>query len=335
MRTLLTLRPPPSPPCLSSFSSSHPCLLLGFRPNHRFHFLTPCSSLKQTKKKSLQKTATRPPSAPPQSLKWLFSSPKTDEGGEIEKTGPSGGGGDDGDEDEGGFALTGSVLAGLFLVGLVGGFGAVGYVYKDQINAFLNQFSTLIEGYGPVGYALFVAVYAGLEILAIPAVPLTMSAGLLFGTVIGSILVSISGTVAASVAFLIARYFARERILKMVEGNKKFIAIDKAIGENSFRVVTLLRLSPLLPFSLGNYLYGLTSVKFVPYVLGSWLGMLPGTWAYVSAGAFGRAIIQEESDVGLPGGNGQLLTLAAGLLVTALAAAYVTRLAKDAVKDID
>ena len=73
---------------------------------------------------------------------------------------------------------------------------------------------------------------------------------------------------AASVAFLIARYFARERIVKLVEGNKKFVAIDKAIGENGFRVVTLLRLSPLLPFSLGNYLYGLTSVKFIPYVLG-------------------------------------------------------------------
>lgn len=74
--------------------------------------------------------------------------------------------------------------------------------------------------------------------------------------------------VAASAAFLIARYFARERILKLVEGNKKFLAIDKAIGENGFKVVTLLRLSPLLPFSIGNYLYGLTSVKFVPYVLG-------------------------------------------------------------------
>lgn len=74
--------------------------------------------------------------------------------------------------------------------------------------------------------------------------------------------------VAATVAFLIARYFARERILKLVEGNKKFLAIDKAIGENGFRVVTLLRLSPLLPFSLGNYLYGLTSVKLIPYVLG-------------------------------------------------------------------
>ncbi|CAL1394458.1 unnamed protein product [Linum trigynum] len=117
-----------------------------------------------------------------------------------------------------------------------------------------------------------------------------MSAGLLFGPLIGTIIVSISGTVAASIAFLIARYFAHERILKLVEGNKKFLAIDKAIGENGFRVVTLLRLSPSLPLSLGNYLYGLTSV-FVPYVMGSWLGMLPGTWAYVSAGAFGRTII--------------------------------------------
>ncbi|KAL6210227.1 hypothetical protein ACLB2K_015460 [Fragaria x ananassa] len=324
MRTLfLTLRPPPSPPSLSPFSSPKP-------NHHRLHFLSPCSSLKQTNTKTTR--LQKPTAAPPQSLKWLFSNPKRDDGADIEKTGRGGGGDDEG---EGEFALKGTILAGLLLVGLVGGFGAAGYVYKDQVNAFLNQFTTLIEGYGPAGYALFVAVYAGLEILAIPAVPLTMSAGLLFGTVVGSILVSISGTVAASVAFLIARYFARERILKMVEGNKKFLAIDKAIGENGFRVVTLLRLSPLLPFSLGNYLYGLTSVKFVPYVLGSWLGMLPGTWAYVSAGAFGRAIIQEESDVGLPGGNGQLLTLAAGLLVTALAAAYVTRLAKDAVKDID
>lgn len=232
-------------------------------------------------------------------------------------------------------ALKGTILAALLLVGVVGGFGGVGYFYRDQINTFLIQFSDFLEGYGPVGYALFVAVYAGLEILAIPAIPLTMSAGLLFGNVTGTIIVSISGTIAATVAFLVARYFARERIMKLVEGNKKFVAIDKAIGENGFRVVTLLRLSPLLPFSLGNYLYGLTSVKLVPYVLGSWLGMLPGTWAYVSAGAFGRAFIQEEAEGGLQGGNEQLLTLGLGLLATAIAATYVTRLAKDATKDIE
>lgn len=288
--------------------------------------MKPCSSLKETKKqKTLQKA---PSNKAPQSLKRLLNlNPEGDDGEES--------GGDEGEGLGGENAVKGTILAGLLLVGVIGGFGGVGYFYKDQINAFLTQFSGFIEGNGPAGYALFVAVYAGLEILAIPAIPLTMSAGLLFGSITGTIIVSISGTVAASAAFLIARYFARDRILKLVEGNKKFLAIDKSIGENGFRVVTLLRLSPLIPFSLGNYLYGLTSVKFVPYVLGSWLGMLPGTWAYVSAGAFGRAIIQEESNVGLTGGNGQLLTLGLGLLATALAAAYVTKLAQDAVKDIE
>ncbi|ESQ34503.1 hypothetical protein EUTSA_v10008173mg [Eutrema salsugineum] len=306
-----------------------------FRLCRRFHFLKPCSSLKQTKKKKQQQSL-RPPSTapPPQSLRWFFNPKSSDDDNDDDAKSSAAESDDDGGS-EGDAAIKGTILAGVLLIGSVGGFAGVGYVYRDQINTFLTQFSTLIEGYGPAGYALFIAVYAGLEILAIPALPLTMSAGLLFGSVVGTIIVSISGTMAASVAFLIARYFARERILKLVEGNKKFLAIDKAIGENGFRVVTLLRLSPLLPFSLGNYLYGLTSVKFVPYVFGSWLGMLPGSWAYVSAGAFGRAIIQEESNVGLPGGNGQLLTLGLGLLVTALAATYVTRLAKDAIKDID
>ncbi|KAK4794802.1 hypothetical protein SAY86_012796 [Trapa natans] len=301
------------------------------RPNKRFHFIKPCSSLKQSRKKQQQQTLQK--TTAPRSLKW-FSTPKEDEG--------DGGDGSDepkNEDDSGGLegdtAVKGTLLAGVLLIGVVGGFASVGYIYRDQINAFLNQLSTFIDGYGPAGYAVFVAVYTGLEILAIPAIPLTMSAGLLFGSLIGTVIVSISGTLAASVAFLIARYFARERILKLVEGNKKFLAIDKAIGENGFRVVTLLRLSPLLPFSLSNYLYGLTSVKFFPYVLGSWLGMLPGSWAYVSAGAFGRAIIQDESEIGSLGGNGQLLTLGLGLLATAVAATYVTRLAKDAVKDIE
>ncbi|KAH7685170.1 Transmembrane protein TMEM64 protein [Dioscorea alata] len=288
----------------------------------RFPAFRPLSSLKESKNPTLRKAS----SNVPQSFKFDNS-----------KGGSDGPGGPDGPE--GGLGsetvAAGSVLAGILLVGLIGGVGAVGFLYKEQINAFLNQLSVFIEGYGPAGYALFVAVYTGLEVLAIPAIPLTMSAGLLFGTLTGTIIVSISGTLAASASFLIARYFARERILKMVKGNKKFLAIDKAIGENGFKVVTLLRLSPLLPFSLGNYLYGLTSVKFVPYVLGSWLGMLPGTWAYVSAGAFGRAIIQDESEFGVFGGNNQLWTLGLGLLATALAATYVTRLAKDAVKDIE
>ncbi|KAL6614048.1 hypothetical protein ACP70R_036318 [Stipagrostis hirtigluma subsp. patula] len=314
----------PSPVLSSHFSPPAPGASPWRRRLRGRTFHPPLSSLREPNKATLRKASTNVPfrlggggSGSPKDRR-----PAADDEEEAEEDGG------------GSAAVTGTLLAGALLVGVIGGFGAAGYVYKDQINSFLTQFSGFIDGYGPAGYALFVLVYAGLEVLAIPAIPLTMSAGLLFGSVTGTIIVSISGTLAAAVAFLIARYFARERILKLVEGNKKFLAIDKAIGENGFKVVTLLRLSPLLPFSLGNYLYGLTSVKFLPYVLGSWLGMLPGSWAYVSAGAFGRAIIQEESEVGL-GGNGQLWTLGLGLLFTAVAAAYVTRLAKDAVKEID
>lgn len=148
MRTPLTLRPPqpsPPPPCL--FSST---FLFSFRPSKRFHFLTPCSSLKQTKK---QKRSTAPTTAP-QSLRWFFSNPRSEEEGGGGGAGGGGGGdkrGGDGEkggglELEGDTAIKGTILAGVLLVGVVGGFSTVGYVYKDQINAFLSQFSTFIEG---------------------------------------------------------------------------------------------------------------------------------------------------------------------------------------------
>ncbi|KAF8664046.1 hypothetical protein HU200_054953 [Digitaria exilis] len=328
----LSPQPSPSPsPVLSSHFS--PPATLGASPWRRrlLHrgraFQPPLSSLREPNKATLRKASPNVPfrlggggSGKPKDRRPI---PDEDE---KEEEGAGGSG-----------AITGTLLAGALLVGVVGGFGAAGYVYKDQINTFLTQFSGFIEGYGPAGYALFVLVYAGLEVLAIPAIPLTMSAGLLFGSVTGTIIVSVSGTLAAAVAFLIARYFARERILKMVEGNKKFLAIDKAIGENGFKVVTLLRLSPLLPFSLGNYLYGLTSVKFLPYVLGSRPCMIFEKkkqrlqWNNMFAFSFSQ---QDESEIGL-GGNGELWTLGAGLLFTAIAAFYVTRLAKDAVKEID
>jgi uncharacterized membrane protein YdjX (TVP38/TMEM64 family) len=77
------------------------------------------------------------------------------------------------------------------------------------------------------------------------------------------------------------------QIMKLAGRNKRFAAIDRAISRNGLKFVTLLRLSPLLPLAASNYLYGLTSVDLGSYVLGSWLGMLPGTYAYVTAGEHG------------------------------------------------
>lgn len=174
-------------------------------------------------------------------------------------------------------------------------------------------------------------MYATLEVLAVPAIPLTMTAGAIFGVVPGTAVVSASATLAATAAFLIARYAARDRVQAYASRSPRFAAVDRAIGKDGFKVVTLLRLSPLLPLAASSYLYGLTSVDLGAYVAGSWLGMLPGTVAYVAAGHYGRAAL-----TGAEGGAGMELApwqLALGGLLSAASLAYVGRLATQALDE--
>eukprot|EP00882_Tetradesmus_deserticola_P002585 GHRQ01002750.1.p1 GENE.GHRQ01002750.1~~GHRQ01002750.1.p1 ORF type:complete len:381 (+),score=131.23 GHRQ01002750.1:226-1368(+) len=224
-----------------------------------------------------------------------------------------------------GLAATLGLLGGIAL--LAGG----GYVFKDAIKSFLDFFIQAVDDWGVWGYVAYAAVYTGLEVLAVPAIPLTMTAGVIFGPLPGTVIVSLSGTLAATIAFLIARYAARDKIMKVAGRNKRFAAIDRAISRNGLKFVTLLRLSPLLPLAFSNYLYGLTSVELGPYVLGSWLGMLPGTYAYVAAGHVGKAVLS-EGEGGLGVENWQV-GLALG--ATAIALGFVGRLAKQAVEEAD
>jgi len=245
----------------------------------------------------------------------------------------------DGETGEAAGAVTGgaglsfnSVVAGaLPLLGFVAMAGAGSY-FKEDISSALMGFTEYIEQMGSAGYAVFMALYIGLEVLAVPAIPLTMSAGALFGSVRGTAMVSFSATVAATIAFLLARFVARDKIQAIAKQNPKFAAIDRAIGEDSFRVVALLRLSPLLPFALSNYLYGLTSVRLRPYVLASWIGMLPGTFAYVSAGTVGRTLMESGSSASA---SGSLMQAAAGLSFAVVSGVYVTKLASKALKDVE
>ena len=212
----------------------------------------------------------------------------------------------------------------------------VGAYYKEDINEFLTWFIGYVDSLGPSGPALFMVLYVALEILAVPAIPLTMSAGAIFGPVQGTAMVSVSATIAATASFLIARYALRDKIRSMADEYPKFAAIDNAIGEDSFRVVALLRLSPLLPFALSNYLYGITSVKTRPYVLASWLGMLPGTFAYVSAGSVGRTMM--EAGAGAEGGGGDWTHVAqvvCGFGFALLSGSYVANLASEALRDVE
>lgn len=222
---------------------------------------------------------------------------------------------------------------------------AVAVAARGPLTDFVQYFTAVVDDLGPAGYLAFGAVYCGLEILAVPAIPLTMTAGVVFGVVPGTAVVSAAATAAATASFLIARYAARERVQRYAAKSPRFAAVDRAIGRDGLRVVTLLRLSPLLPLAASSYLYGLTSVELGPYVLGSWLGMLPGTVAYVAAGSYGRALlgVGGEGGIGIGGGGDggggggplpvQPWQVALGLALSAASLAYVGRLATKALEE--
>jgi Uncharacterized conserved protein len=153
----------------------------------------------------------------------------------------------------------------------------------------LRSFNDWVGQMGLAGIFIFVAVYAGATVLLAPGAILTIGAGFAFGLWKGFLAVSAGATLGASLAFLVARFVARDKIEAMARKSTKFQRIDNAIGKQGAKLVFLLRLSPVIPFNLSNYFYGLTAVKFWPYVLVSWIGMMPGTLLYVYIGTAGKS----------------------------------------------
>src|SRR5216684_428042 len=138
---------------------------------------------------------------------------------------------------------------------------------------------------GPWGPVIFVGLYVVATVLFVPGSVLTLGAGAVFGVALGSVCVSISATLGATAAFLVGRYLARDAIARMIEKHEKFATIDRAVADEGWKIVLLTRLSPVFPFTLLNYAFGLTRVRLSHYVLASWIGMMPGTVMYVYLGS--------------------------------------------------
>lgn len=186
-----------------------------------------------------------------------------------------------------------------------------------------------VRGAGAPGAAVFAAVYVIGTLLFLPGSVLTLGAGFAYGPLWGTLLVWPTATVAAALAFLVGRFVARGAISQRVEAHPKFSAVDEAVGEQGFKIVLLLRLSPLFPFNFLNYALGLSRIRFWPYVLASFIGMLPGTAMYVYLGS----LITSASRLtqGAPkGGTAQQALYWGGLVATVVATIFVTRVARRA-----
>lgn len=163
---------------------------------------------------------------------------------------------------------------GVVIVSIV----AARYIHPQNL---LKQALDEVGELGPWGAILLMALDVAATVLFIPGSVLTLGAGAVFGVVWRSIYVSIGSTLGATCAFLVGRYLAGDGIARTIEGNERFAAIDKAVANEGWKIVGLTRLSPVFPFTLLKYAFGLTQVKLRDYVLASWIGMMPGTVMYV------------------------------------------------------
>jgi uncharacterized membrane protein YdjX (TVP38/TMEM64 family) len=198
-----------------------------------------------------------------------------------------------------------------------------------QVPLLLRRSLDWVAGLGPAGVIAFIAIYVLACVFMLPGSVLTLGAGAVFGLVPGTLICSVAATLGATAAFLVGRYLARERVARMIEGNVRFRAIDEAVGREGWKIVGLTRLSPVFPFNLLNYAYGITKVGLRDYVLASWIGMLPGTVMYVYLGSLAGSL----ATLGRPGAGrtpAQWTLFAVGLLATVAVTVFMTRIARAA-----
>ena len=200
------------------------------------------------------------------------------------------------------------------------------------VNQWLLRFVAWIRDAGATGMAVFVVAYVVACILLLPGLILTLGAGFAYGVAVGVPLVWVSANLGAAVAFLLGRTLARERIAARVAGNARFAAIDRAVGREGLKIVLLTRLSPAFPFNLLNYAYGLTQVTFRDYLVGSLVGMIPGTAMYVYLGSLITSVSQLASGAPSGGAAKQALTFL-GFAATVAVTIVITRIARRALDE--
>ncbi|NBD15451.1 MAG: hypothetical protein GVY04_04690 [Cyanobacteria bacterium] len=186
-----------------------------------------------------------------------------------------------------------------------------------------------INDLGPSAAIVFIIIYMVATVFFFPASILTLGAGIIFDIFFGSLYVFIAASIGASLAFLVGRYIARGWVEKRIEGNPRFKAIDQAVAEEGMKIVLLTRLSPIFPFNLLNYAYGLTKVTFRDYVIGT-LGILPGTIMYVYVGSLAKDLATLGSEEVTAPSEIQWAIRIIGFIATVAVTVYVTKIAKKA-----
>lgn len=195
----------------------------------------------------------------------------------------------------------------------------------------LEGLSHWIGGLGLIGLAIFVIVLAVSSLFFFPASPAIIATAAVFGFALGIVGAVLGVGLGASLGFIISRSFLRKDIAERLRRNPTFRAIDLAIEEEGWKVVALLRLCPI-PFGLANYFYGLTGIRFQPYLWTTILGSLPSIVLFCHLGSAGKAGLEALASGNFHKGAGEITLLVLSVVATVAALIFLPRFARRAVE---
>lgn len=204
-----------------------------------------------------------------------------------------------------------------------------GAAYFLPIRPYLQSLLEWVRGMGGWGPVMLAVAYVIATVCFVPGSLMTLGAGFLFGVVVGAATVSVASVAGASAAFWLGRTIARGWVESRFSGDRRFEALDRAIEREGFKIVVLVRLSPMVPFTAINYALGLTRISYRDFLLASWIGMLPGTILYAYAGSTLQSLTELGSGTTAGGLVGRAFFVA-GLTATLVATIFVTRIARRA-----
>lgn len=176
-----------------------------------------------------------------------------------------------------------------------------------------------IDDFGAFGPPIFVLIYVLAVILLVPGSALTIAAGIAYGSW-GIPLALVASTVGALVAFLIARYVAYEKVHTLLAEKKVLKAVEGVVNDEGWKIILLIRISPLIPFNVQNYFFGVTEIPLLQYVGATFFGLIPGTIVNV--------VIAKFADGGFDGGIVQWGFAGVGLIASCFLVWHVTRKVK-------
>jgi uncharacterized membrane protein YdjX (TVP38/TMEM64 family) len=199
---------------------------------------------------------------------------------------------------------------------------------KEELFSVVLRLTELINSYGTTGQAIFLVVFFLASLTGIiPLSLLAIVSGALYGLLTGFLISAIGINFGALIAFLLSRYAYRSNIDDWESRHLSIQHLDKEIAVRGWIFVLLLRLSPIAPYSLASYAFGLTRISMGAYMLGS-IGATPALLAYVYTGSLSGMALMTLTGNNMKLNSFQLTTLIAGFIATVAGFLYFAHIAR-------